>query len=40
MHTLAGRHEEAQSDVEAAVAMGADRSSLEAQNAELRDQVE
>ena len=39
MHALIGRHEEAQSDVESAVSLGADRSSLEARNAELRDQI-
>ena len=39
MHTLVGRYEEAQSDVESAVTLGADRSSLEARNAELRDQI-
>ena len=40
VYTLAGRHEEAQRDVESAVSLGADRHSLEARNAELRDQVE
>ena len=39
MHALIGRHEEAQSDVESAVSLGADRSSVEARNAELRDQI-
>ena len=40
MHALTGRHEKAQDDVEKAVALGADRPSLESQIAELRDQVE
>ena len=39
MNTLTGRYEEAQCDVESAVSLGADRSSLEARNAELRDQL-
>ena len=38
MHALAGRHEKAQDDVEKAVALGADRTSLESRNTELRDQ--
>ena len=37
MHALAGRHEKAQDDVEKAVALGADRTSLESQTAEFRD---
>ncbi|MCH7737223.1 MAG: hypothetical protein IH872_07460 [Chloroflexi bacterium] len=37
MHALAGRHEKAQDDVEKAVALGADRTSLENQTAEFRD---
>jgi hypothetical protein len=36
---LTGRHEEALKDVEEAVALGADRPSLENQIAELRDRV-
>jgi len=39
MHALVGRQGEAQDDVEKAVALGADRSSLESRIAELRDQV-
>ena len=39
MNTLTGRHDEAQCDVESAVSLGADRSSLEARNAELRNQL-
>jgi len=40
MHALAGRQEKAQDDVEKAVALGADRPSLENRIAEMRDQVE
>lgn len=40
MHALAGRQEKAQDDVEKAVALGADRPSLESRIAEMRDQVE
>ena len=39
MHALVGRQGKAQDDVEKAVALGADRSSLESRIAELRDQV-
>ena len=39
MHALVGRQGEAQDDVEKAVALGADRSSLESRIAELRDQL-
>ena len=39
MNTLTGRHEKAQRDVESAVSLGADRSSLETRNAELRNQI-
>ena len=39
MHALVGRQGEAQDDVEKAVALGADRSSLESRIAELRDQI-
>lgn len=40
MHALAGRSEDARNDVEKAVALGADRPSLETRIAELQDQVE
>ena len=40
MHALTGRPEKAQDDVEKAVALGADRPSLESSIAELRDQAE
>ena len=40
MHAAAGRLEDAQNDVDQAVALGADRSSLESRIAELRDQAE
>ena len=40
MHALTGRQEKAQDDVEKAVALGADRPSLESRIAELRDQAE
>jgi len=40
MHALAGRQEKSQEDVEKAVALGADRPSLESRIAELRDQIE
>ena len=40
MYALAGKLEKAQDDVEKAVALGADRTSLESQIAEVRDQVE
>ena len=39
MHALVGRQGKAQDDVEKAVALGADRSSLESRIAELRDQL-
>ncbi len=39
MHTMAGSHEDAQKDIDSAVALGADRSSLETQIAELREQT-
>ena len=40
MLALTGKHEKAQDDVEKAVALGADRPSLESRIAELRDQAE
>ena len=40
MHALAGRSEEARNDVEKAVALGADRPSLESRITELQDQAE
>ena len=40
MHTLAGRSKEARNDVEKAVALGADRPSLESRITELQDQAE
>ena len=40
MNALAGRSEEARNDVEKAVAMGADRPSLESRITELQDQAE
>ena len=40
MRALVGRHEEARDDVEKAVALGADRPSLESRIAELRDLAE
>jgi len=40
MLALTGRHDQALEDVESAVALGADRPSLEARVAELRDQIE
>lgn len=38
MHAMLGRHEDAQKDVDSAVALGADRPSLESQIAALRKQ--
>jgi hypothetical protein len=40
MHALAGRSEEAQNDVEKAVALGADRPSLESRVAELQAEAQ
>ena len=40
MHALAGRLEDARNDVDQAVALGADRSSLESRIAEFGDQAE
>ena len=40
MHALAGRSEEARNDVEKAVALGADRPSLESRIAEFQEQAE
>ncbi len=40
MHALTGKPEKALDDVEKAVALGADRPSLESRIAELRDQAE
>ena len=39
MLTMTGRHEAAQKDIDSAVELGADRPSLEAQVAELREEV-
>ena len=39
MHALNGSHEHAQQDVDSAVALGADRPSLESQIAALREQT-
>jgi tetratricopeptide (TPR) repeat protein len=39
MHTMTGNHEDAQKDVDSAVNLGADRSSLENQLAALREQT-
>jgi len=40
MLAMTGRHDQALEDVESAVALGADRPSLETRVAELRDQIE
>ena len=39
MHAMSGSHEEAQKDVDSAVALGADRPTLESQIAALREQT-